>query len=483
MLNGSETRMTDTSGRAHGVVFERRAVALRQADRAAPVACPSGRARPRRASSSRLARQNDLRGDQSNRWRRRLDGVEGDWTQRQTAWRASVLSGSDVAAVVRALEVDADRRRARRGGARDARRIGPGVQQARPPAPGAPSSRRRGRRRRAPGRRCGRWPRRARSRRRTRGSRAGGARRRATGGLRGHVAVGRIRSRALRRLPSRRRRPAPRRSRSRGRGARSAAARRSARRPASVAARRASENARNGRSRSSWAWTTRIARRLNTTTVRAHPCPRGAPGAPRPTTPWRRRISARRRQAPVAVGRGRDDARSARVAASAVASKRQRSTPALSSGSTLWASSEAAPVAWILSITPQRQRPPAGGGVAGMRGRRGRRRGRARRGRPGIASVRHERREGPTCFLVAVVRAQPVVDNAHGIHRPAGRPARFCEERRAPRPCAAVSVPGPPGVLCARRCCNRVPCAGGAPRGMRSTPLGSFPLGSLHENV
>ncbi len=60
-------------------------------------------------------------------------------------------------------------------------------------------------------------------------------------------------------------------------------------------------------------------------------------------------------------------ARSARVAAGAVASKRQRSA-ALSSGSTLWASSEAAPVAWILSITPQRQRPPAGGRVACWRG-------------------------------------------------------------------------------------------------------------------
>ena len=80
------------------MVLERRAVALRQADRAAP---ERGRRREERGLGARvelegLARQNDLRGDPViSQWLRLLDGVEGDWTQRQTAWRASVLSGSE----------------------------------------------------------------------------------------------------------------------------------------------------------------------------------------------------------------------------------------------------------------------------------------------------------------------------------------------------------------------------------------------------
>ena len=86
------------SPRAGAVVFERRAVALRQADRAAPVGHVRREERGlgARVELEGLARQNDLRGDPViSRWLRRLDGVEGDWTQRQTAWRASVLSGSE----------------------------------------------------------------------------------------------------------------------------------------------------------------------------------------------------------------------------------------------------------------------------------------------------------------------------------------------------------------------------------------------------
>ena len=85
--------------RAGAVVFERRAVALRQADRAAPVGHVRREERGlgARVELEGLARQNDLRGDPViSRWLRRLDGVEGDWTQRQTAWRASVLSGSEM---------------------------------------------------------------------------------------------------------------------------------------------------------------------------------------------------------------------------------------------------------------------------------------------------------------------------------------------------------------------------------------------------
>ena len=86
------------SPRAGAVVFERRAVALRQADRAAPVGHVRREERGlgARVELEGLARQNDLRGDPViSRWLRLLDGVEGDWTQRQTAWRASVLSGSE----------------------------------------------------------------------------------------------------------------------------------------------------------------------------------------------------------------------------------------------------------------------------------------------------------------------------------------------------------------------------------------------------
>ena len=80
------------------MVFERRAVALRQADRAAPVGHVRREERGlgARVELEALARQNDLRGDPViSQWLRLLDGVEGDWTQRQTAWRASVLSGSE----------------------------------------------------------------------------------------------------------------------------------------------------------------------------------------------------------------------------------------------------------------------------------------------------------------------------------------------------------------------------------------------------
>ena len=129
-----------------------------------------------------------------------------------------------------------------------------------------------------------------------RGSRAGGARRRAA---RGRRSACRRRPdpqpRRGRRRPSRRRRPAPRRSRSRraelgpprldevrAGGQRRGAPRDDRRLPDGP--------------RSSWAWTTRIARRLNTTTVQravsAWSTRSAAPGA----TPWRRRISARRRR-------------------------------------------------------------------------------------------------------------------------------------------------------------------------------------------
>ena len=78
------------------MVLERRAVALRQADRAAPVGHVRREERGlgARVELEGLARQNDLRGDPViSQWLRLL--VEGDWTQRQTAWRASVLSGSE----------------------------------------------------------------------------------------------------------------------------------------------------------------------------------------------------------------------------------------------------------------------------------------------------------------------------------------------------------------------------------------------------